>query len=225
VEIMAWSPDGTLLATSCGPESEDHTVHIWNYKSESIEVSDITLTGTAPVTALAWSRDSQTVLVTRTDNTFATYNVGGELVVSQMLSGGMAHDAAWDPIHDHFALATSNGVIEIMHADGTGEMTLQGHSGRVTDIDWSPNGERLTAVAEDGTARCWNSANGETAWIFVPAGADQAVTLRPDGVLLSRLAGTPDSAFIFVGGTEGRQEVHPCQFGPAEVIWDAIENN
>ena len=59
----------------------------------------------------------------------------------------------------------------------------------------------------------------------VPAGADQAVTLRPDGVLVSRLAGTPDSAFLFVGGTEGRQETHPCQFGPAEVIWDAIENN
>ncbi len=103
VEFMAWSPDGALLATACGPLSEDHTVRFWNYKNELIEVSDITLTGTAPVTALAWSRDSQTLLVTRVDNTFATYNVGGELVVSQMLSGVMAHDAEWDPMRDRFA--------------------------------------------------------------------------------------------------------------------------
>ncbi len=225
VRLMAWSPDGASLATACGPNSQatDTQVRLWDYELQTLTPSEIVLTGDAPVIAIAWSHDSQRLLVTRGDNSLGLYSADGQLISSQMLFGVMAHDAAWDPNNDRFAIGTSSGAVEVMRPDGTTEFTLRGHTGRVIDIEWSPTGDRITAIAEDGTARCWNSSTGEAMWIYVPAGPEEAITLRPDGVLLSRLEGTPDSAFVFVGGSEEKRELHQAQFGPEEMIWVAIE--
>jgi WD40 repeat protein len=246
VKLMSWSPDGTRLATASGPNDEpqfilrgeiaemhpnpeaapektDNRVLLWTYQDDALTQSKTVIEGSAPVTALAWSPDGKTLLVTRGDNSLGLYSAEGQLISSQMLFGVMAHDAAWDPKNNRFAIGTSSGAVEIMRPDGTVEFTLWGHTGRVTDIEWSPGGDRLTAIAIDGTARCWNTANGEPLWVYVPAGPEEAITLRSDGVLLSRLDGTADSAFVFVGGTEEKRELHPAQFGPEEMIWDAIE--
>jgi hypothetical protein len=220
---LAWSPDGILLATASGPESEDADVRLWKLEEDALSDTGIVLSGAAPVTALAWSRDGQLLLVTRGDNSFSTYSPDGTAIMSQSLFGVTAHDAEWDPQQDRFALGTTSGAVEIVLPDGTIAFTLTGHTGRVIDIEWSPAGDRVTAIAQDGTARCWDTLTGQPLWVYVPAGPDEAITLRPDGVLLSRLDETPDSAYLFVGGDKTSQQVHPAQFEPDLRIWDAIQ--
>jgi WD40 repeat protein len=65
--------------------------------------------------------------------------------------------------------------------------TLKGHTKRLTDIAFSPDGKRLASVGGDATLRVWEVATGKELHAL-PTAQDvtiQAVTFSPDGQVLA----------------------------------------
>ena len=86
-----------------------------------------------------------------------------------------------------------------MRQPGEELFTLNGHTGAVLNVGWSPDGKRL-ATASDQTARVWDAANGQ-----------ELLTLsgHTDGV--SKVAWSPDSSRVATASQDQTAKV-----------WDAV---
>ena len=110
-------------------------------------------------------------------------------------TGKMRH--VWHRPHaDHFStVAFSPDGQSIATGDGpegdvlifdvtTYEMrqTLSGHTHRVYDVHFSPDGKRLATASADGTVKLWNAANGELLQTFTEHTSDiRSVAFSADG--------------------------------------------
>lgn len=155
VRAVAFSPDGSLLATASGAEgpaaaeptagshsTSSHSagghsassgtrrsgeVRIWNVATESLLT---VLEGhRGPVLSLAFSPDGQTLVTGSEDQTVGIWNVGRGL---------------WDSVI------------------GVREQTLRGHGAAVTSVALSPDGTGLVSGSEDQTVKYWKLNTGQT---------------------------------------------------------------
>src|SRR5579859_601160 len=93
VDAMAWSPDGTRIASA----SEDKTIRIWNAATGE---SQYILRGhTDLVTYVAWSRDGKRIASVSEDDKIRLWNPDqGEAVATWQTPGGLgAVLVAWSP--------------------------------------------------------------------------------------------------------------------------------
>jgi WD40 repeat protein len=77
---------------------------------------------------------------------------------------------------------------------------LQGHSGRLTAVTFSPRGTLIATASADGTARIWRTATGEN-----------TAVLRGHGSALNAVAFSPDGALLATASADGTAR-----------IWDAV---
>ena len=73
---------------------------------------------------------------------------------------------------------------------------LEGHTGSVIGLDWSPDGTRLATGANDGTARIWDAATGR-----------QILQLTGHAGLVGNVAFSPDGTRLVTGGGDGTARV------------------
>jgi dipeptidyl aminopeptidase/acylaminoacyl peptidase len=182
ITSCAFSPDGTLLATS----SDDGTARLWQVVDGTAQA---VLTGHAGgVWDCPFSPDGSLLATTSDDHTTRLWNTF-DGTLHTVLSGhtDWVHRCAFSPDGALLATVSSDRTARLWRiTDGSEHAVLIGHTSEVTGCAFSPDGILLATVGNDGTARLWQVTNGTQHEVLAghPSGIKDC-TFSPDGTLLA----------------------------------------
>lgn len=199
---VTFSPDGRRLVSG----SEDCRLFLWDTEKKTIQGNP--LNGhTWAVRSLAFSSDGQRIASASIDHKIGLWNAtsvehtaeGGTNAVTRRDS--MVDSVAFSPIQGSHLIATGadDGIICLRNVE-TGNTIgnpLQGHTGPVFAIAFSPNGRLLATGSTDGTLRLWN-VDKET------MGANGCIQ---HSTLVYAVAFSPDGQQIVSGSGDGKVQV------------------
>lgn len=178
VNAVAFSPDGTLLATG----SEDGSARLIR-TADGSEVMRVA--HAARVNTVAFSRDSSLL---------ATASSDGSARLIKTKDGGEVMRVAYDVVVDSVALspdgilvaiASRDGIARLVNLKGGNEVARIHHDGWVTAVAFSPDGTLLATASSDGSARLTRTTDGSQISRFEHNDAVYAVAFSPDGTLLA----------------------------------------
>jgi len=180
VTAVAWSPDGTRLATA-GYGGE---VRSWDPATGHHQA---TLTGhIGGAGAVAWSPDG-TRLATADDRGVSLWDPDTGCRRATLTDHtNWVRAVAWSPDGTRLATADDRGEMRLWDpATGHHQATLTGHTRWVGAVAWSPDGTRL-ATADFDELWLWDSATGpHQATLTGHTGGVTAVAWSPDGTRLA----------------------------------------
>ncbi len=193
VRVMAWSPDGQLLATG----SVDKMVYLWSRSGKLVQK----LEGhNGTVYSLAWSPKSEILVSARGDGEIFFWDKEWNFVKAY-------HDGAegyivrlrWSPEGDVLA-SFAGGRIYLWNEQGTfiraltyDERVSRAHTEDMVDLAWSPDGNLLATASWDRTILIWEQNGKCLKRIMVPdsrSGSQyflvpRSISWAPDGETLA----------------------------------------
>ncbi len=146
---VAFSPDGTLLATA----SADSTAKLW-----SVETGELLRTFEghgSPVNSVAFGPDGGRLVTSSVDGVAMVWDVRSARVLATLRGHtGVVWDAEFSPDGRLVATAGEDNTVRLWEAS-TGEeiTTLTEHTFAFHDASFSPDGLSLASASADGTAR------------------------------------------------------------------------
>jgi WD40 repeat protein len=153
LQSVAFSPDARYLALS----PDRYAIYIFDVVDE-VWLDKLPTSFTGAVNSMAFSPDGVTLATGHYDGTVNLWDfVKGEKLLS-INTDEVIQSLAFSP--DGRLIATggsfANSLVRLWSA-GTGELlhTLEGHSGGVTRLLFSPNSKYLVSASYDGTLRLW----------------------------------------------------------------------
>jgi WD40 repeat protein len=191
---VAFSPDGQTIVTG----SQDHQVKVWDAANGAVLH---TLRGHgASVFSVGFSPDGKRIISGSGDQTARVWNAasGEELHAfkghgSQIGSVAFSPDGRWivtgggaarfSPDGRFFDANVENDpTAKVWDAGGGREvLTLEGHTGAVSSVDFSADGRLVVSGSFDGTARVWDVRSGrEVQRVSGRGTAIRAVAMFPD---------------------------------------------
>jgi WD40 repeat protein len=155
--FVAWSPDGTKLASVIFGESAP--IRIWSAKDDRYQL--LAVSSSASFYAIAWSPDSSKLFVAGIIASYIFYDLTPDHPQSRVI-GPFVISVGWSPDGSKLAGGSVDGPIYILDAT-TGQRlaTLEGHQGVVEAVAWSPDGQTLASASYDNTVRIWDPATGK----------------------------------------------------------------
>jgi WD40 repeat protein len=184
VRCVAFSPDGTRLATStCAGDGQPPVVTIWDYLGRRRLLAREGRGAT--INALALTRDGSRLVAAGSSGEFQIWDVTtGEERVCRQAHRTSITVLAFSPDGGQFATAAYvDGDVRLWDA-ASGEPRgepLTFPTG-VAALDFSPDGTMLALARGDGIASLWDLASArEVAAVRVPTGALQSVCFSGDG--------------------------------------------
>lgn len=197
VNTVAWSPDGTLLASG----GFDGIAHVWSVSSGDSLVS---YRGhTKYVNTVAWSPDGKQIASGSADDTIHLWEAStGKKLLSYEGHSNWVLGIAWSPDGKQVASSSWDGTVQVWKV-GTGERvsTYRGHSGLVRALAWSPDGKYLASGSNDGTVQVTSSGKA-------------IITYRGHTGRVHTLGWSPDGKRIASGGEDKTIQ-----------IWDALSGS
>ena len=213
VRSLAWSPDGSTLASG----SADHTVRLWDAASSGRELHK--LEGHSDwVRSVAWSPDGRTLASGSDDKTVRLWDAasGREL---HKLEGhlGSVRSVAWSPDGSTLASGSDDKTMRLWDAASGRELHgLEGHLGWAWSVAWSPDGSALASGSHDSTVRLWDVASGrERHRLEGHSSLALAVAWTPDG---STLASGSDDRTVRLRDASSGRERHKLE-GHSNSVW------
>jgi WD40 repeat protein len=154
-----YSADGRFLAVSLQQFSTKNTsVLVWNVAAPEHPVQRVELTGGGYEVEL--SRDGSTLYVGHVDPaTVTAYDLAtGQVLRSAPVPGSWLE---LSPDGSLLAVASGSEIVLLDAATLTERRRLQGHSGAIQVIRFSPSGALLASGSDDRTAIVWDVATGQ----------------------------------------------------------------
>lgn len=147
----------------------------------------------------------------------------------QLAGGSRVHALAHSHNSSLLAIGTGHHIAIVDRADRQAQpLLLQGHTGEVVSLAWSPEGDWLASGSEDATVRLWpfgrsngvivlsRHASAVRAITFSTAGAGALATADDSGtILLWRLAGASSSDEPSFALLTGGKPIHTLAWSPA----------
>lgn len=161
VRIVAWSPDGTMLATG----SNDNYIRLWDPKEGNFLAKLIGHT-TPPVT-IRWTRNSAKIISASQDGSIRVWDADQEKPL-HTTNRPFSKLEAWHSVDKNLtAFAGKNGVVKIKNLETKQILhTLKEHTGPVKAIAWSPHGTFIATGGSDQKICIWDTSTGHLIWTF-----------------------------------------------------------
>ncbi|MFC9916284.1 NB-ARC domain-containing protein, partial [Streptomyces sp. NPDC127197] len=218
VTSCAFSPDGTLLATT----SHDHTARLWLVANGTEQA--VLTSHTGGVWDCAFSPDGALLATASDDRTVRLWRVTDALTHA-VLAGhtDAVTSCAFSPDGSLLATAGHDRTVRLWRvADGTQQAVLTGHTDGLYHCAFSPDGTLLATASDDRTVRLWRVTDGtQQAVLSGHTGGVTSCAFSPDGTLVAsssndhtarlwRIADGTEQAVLT--GHTGR--VYSCGFSP-----------
>ncbi len=202
VTNLKWSPDSSLLASSCGffsSTSQDGTIRLWHPDGK---LAYVLKAASQPVITIAWSPDSRTLAAGYMDGTIDLWSSSGQLVKEWSTNAGQVFAVAWSPDGKILAsgsiVSVTNPTVQLWDSSGRLINTLSTSysGGKFYNLAWSPDGKYLVGGATD--YKLWKSDGTQVFWLTACANCTPAWAL----------AWSPDSKLWAIGNENGEVEVY-----------------
>ncbi len=222
VWAVAFSPDGTLLATADG----DGTVRLWNPATGRAAGAPLHASTQHGVYGVAFSPDGKLLATADGDGTVRLWNPATGRPAGKTLHASGPTTArygvravAFSPDGKLLATAGADGTVRLWNpATGrpAGKPLQASAQWGVFGVAFSPDGTLLASIGGDGTVRLWNPATGRPAGKTIQTSVGQfgghgAVAFSPDGKLLAISSG--DGTVRLWNPATGRPADPPHQSG------------
>ena len=194
---IAFSPDGTHLASSSGTPSgcdgcaDSGKVIAWDLASGqalfTLQASD------TEAMSVAYSPDGKYLLSGARDGNAIVWDAATGTKLATLPDNNEVRTVAYSPDGQRVAVSGMGAAIRIWDVPTEKLLlTLKGHTGTVNSVTFSPDGRLIASASGDGTARVWDSATGEN-----------LLTLPADNQGVGTVSFSPDGQRLAVGGASG----------------------
>ena len=201
VECVSFSPDGRFLA-SC---AQDEAIKVW-------DLDDGTCIAEFPssemgIALVEYSPDGKRIAAAQTNRLLGSaafvWNVESkELEQRVPIASGLSH-IRFSPDGTQIALGTSVGRIAIHDVRSWALVAnLSGHSGGLTSLEFTKDGENLFSLGRDNTLRYWEVSLGQQrrSWNWPNSFLGMGIGL------VDQRSDIPGPELVLVGGRNGRIE-------------------
>jgi WD40 repeat protein/serine/threonine protein kinase len=176
----AYSPDGTLLATSgvriCGPTGDPFLI-VWDAKTRS-ERYRVPVSGFA----LAFSPDSRLLATPRGRDVLILDAASGEEKLTLRGHDGAVYDVSWAPAGRFIATAGLDQTVRVWDVrTGQERRVYRGHNGPVWRVAYHPDGKRIVSGDDAGVLKVWDAARDQRVRELAPANSVGDVAFTADG--------------------------------------------
>ena len=189
-----FSPDGRLLATCGGGTRDEPIIQLWDF-----DFGELLLTFEGPydyINAIAFSPDGRILAAGGgpQDNVVNLYEADTGKLLKTLWHNRFVLSVSFNPIGNTLASAGGDAAAHIWDLDSGEELfTLTGSKDNITDLAWSPDGDKLVAASLDGAIRVWEPVSSRGMQVLGEIGGESLLSV----------AWMPDSGIIAAGGDLG----------------------
>lgn len=182
VQALAFSPDGSLLATSGDPAFPDTGIHLWDLQTGR-EIG--TLRGhDRPVFALSFSPDGSLLLSGSQDRTLRYWDVKHQrLLATRGGHSGAVGLVGFSPDGKRATSATRDGEVMVWELPSEGTLVDLNRPTRTPKGAFSLDGRRYISSGVDGVLQLTGLENGATLLHRAGEGSVRIVSLNQSGTL------------------------------------------